>query len=89
MLKPEYTNRFKKDLKVIQKRNYDIELLKNIINELCLENPLPQKNKDHNLSGTWSGCRECHIQPDWLLIYGAGNGIIVFERTGTYSDLFD
>lgn len=43
MMKPEYTNRFKKDLKVIQKRNYDIELLKNIINELCLESPLPQK----------------------------------------------
>lgn len=89
MLKPEYTNKFKKDLKVIQKRNYDIELLKNIINELCLENPLPQKNKDHNLSGTWNGCRECHIQPDWLLIYEVGNGIIVFERTGTHSDLFD
>lgn len=89
MLKPEYTNKFKKDLKVIQKRNYDIELLKNIINELCLENLLPQKNKDHNLSGTWNGCRECHIQPDWLLIYEVGNGIIVFERTGTHSDLFD
>ena len=88
MLKPEYTNRFKKDLKVIEKRNLDIELLKDIIRKLCLEERLPAKNKDHNLSGDWSGCRECHISPDWLLIYQIGNGIIVFERTGTHSDLF-
>ena len=88
MLKPEYTNRFKKDLKVIEKRNLDIELLKDIIRKLCLEEQLPAKNKDHNLSGDWSGCRECHISPDWLLIYQIGNGIIVFERTVTHSDLF-
>ncbi|MBQ7573167.1 MAG: type II toxin-antitoxin system YafQ family toxin [Clostridia bacterium] len=88
MLKPEYTTRFKKDLKVIEKRNLDIELLKDIIRKLCLEEPLPQKNKNHYLSGNWSGCRECHIAPDWLLIYQVGNGIIVFERTGTHSDLF-
>ncbi len=88
MLKPEYTTRFKKDLKTVEKRNLDIELLKNIIKKLCLEESLPAKNKDHNLSGDWSGCRECHITPDWLLIYQIGNGIIVFERTGTHSDLF-
>lgn len=88
MLKPEYTNKFKKDLKTAEKRNLDIELLKDIIKRLCLEEPLPAKNKDHNLSGDWSGCRECHITPDWLLIYQVGNGIIVFERTGSHSDLF-
>ena len=88
MLKPEYTTKFKKDLKLVEKRNLDIELLKDIIKKLCLEEPLPAKNKDHNLSGDWSGCRECHILPDWLLIYQTGNGIIVFERTGTHSDLF-
>ena len=89
MLKPEYTTKFKKDLKTINKRNLNVELLKDIIKKLCLEETLPAKNKDHNLSGDWSGCRECHISPDWLLIYQVGNGIIVFERTGTHSDLFN
>lgn len=88
MLKPEYTTKFKKDLKIVEKRNLDIELLKEIIKKLCVEEPLPVKNKEHNLSGAWSGYRECHIAPDWLLIYQIGNGIIVFERTGTHSDLF-
>lgn len=88
MLKPEYTTKFKKDLKTVEKRNLDMELLKAVIKKLCLEEILPEKNKDHNLSGEWSGCRECHISPDWLLIYQIGNGIIVFERTGSHSDLF-
>ena len=88
MLKPEYTTKFKKDLKTVEKRNLDIRLLKDVIRKLCLEESLPSKNKDHNLTGDWSGCRECHISPDWLLIYQIGKGIIVFERTGTHSDLF-
>lgn len=88
MLKPEYTSKFKKDLKTVEKRNLDIELLKDVIRKLCLNEQLPQKNKDHSLSGDWTPCRECHIAPDWLLIYQIGNGIIVFERTGTHSDLF-
>ena len=88
MLKPEYTTKFKKDLKTVEKRNFDIDLLKDVIKKLCFEELLPTKNRDHNLSGDWSGCRECHISPDWLLIYQVGNGIIVFERTGTHSDLF-
>lgn len=88
MLKPEYTSKFKKDLKTIEKRKLDIELLKDIIRKLCNEELLPLKNKDHNLAGDWVGCRECHIAPDWLLIYQVGDGIIVFERTGSHSDLF-
>ncbi len=88
MLKPEYTSKFKKDLKTIEKRKLDIELLKDVIRKLCLEETLPAKNREHLLSGNWSNCRECHIAPDWLLIYQVGNGIIVFERTGTHSDLF-
>ena len=88
MLKPEYTTRFKKDLKTIQRRNLDINLLKEIIILLCDEETLPEKNRDHSLSGNWSGHRECHIQPDWLLIYRVGNEILVLERTGTHSDLF-
>lgn len=88
MLRPEYTTRFKKDLKIIEKRNLNMELLKDVIRKLCLEEPLPAKNREHNLAGDMSGCKECHISPDWLLIYKIGNGIIVFERTGTHSDLF-
>ena len=88
MLKPEYTTKFKKDLKMVEKRKHDIEELKDIIRKLCNEETLPPKNKDHNLSGQWAGCRECHIAPDWLLIYQVGNGMIVFERTGSHSDLF-
>ncbi len=88
MLKPEYTSKFKKDLKTIQKRSLDTELLKAIIRKLCAEEPLPDSNRDHALTGNWVGCRECHIKPDWLLIYQIGNGIIVFERTGGHSDLY-
>jgi mRNA interferase YafQ len=88
MLKPEYTTKFKKDLKSVEKRNWDMELLKEIIRTLCNEKLLPSKNRDHNLIGNWSNCRECHIQPDWLLIYQIGNDSIVFVRTGTHSDLF-
>ena len=85
-LKP--TTQFKKDLKTIEKRNLNMELLKDIIKKLCMEEPLPAKNREHNSIGDMSGCKECHIAPDWLLIYQIGNGIIVFERTGTHSDLF-
>jgi mRNA interferase YafQ len=87
MLKPEYTTRFKKDLKHIQTRNWDVELLKEVIKLLCAETPLPERNRDHSLGGNWAGHRECHIQPDWLLIYKAGNGVLVLERTGSHSDL--
>ena len=88
MLIPEYTSRFKKDLRLAQKRRQNIEALKLVINLLCAETPLPHEYKDHPLTGNWKGHRECHIEPDWLLIYKTGNGIIVFNRTGSHSDLF-
>ena len=88
MLKPDYTNKFKKDYKQAIKRNLDISLIDALISDLINENPLAEKYKDHPLHGTYDGCRECHIKPDWLLIYQVGNGVIVFERTGTHSDLF-
>jgi len=88
MLKPDYTNRFKKDYKQAIKRNYDISLIDAVIRGLINEAPLVEKHKDHPLSGNYAGSRECHIKPDWLLIYQIGNGVIVFERTGTHSDLF-
>ncbi len=84
------TSRFQKDLKRIQKRGYDISLLTDIIKKLANGEPLPEKNKDHPLSGDYIGCRECHITPDWLLIYEIDNGelILYLTRTGSHSDLF-
>ena len=88
MLKPEYTNKFKKDYGRAIKRNYDISLLDAVMIDLINEIPLDKRYKDHTLLGNYIGCRELHVKPDWLLIYQVGNGMIVFERTGTHSDLF-
>ena len=86
---PSYTKQFEKDLKLCKKRNKDIEKLKSIISQLIDQIELPRKNKDHKLIGSYSGRRECHIESDWLLIYKIQNDEIIFERTGTHSDLFD
>lgn len=88
MLTPDFTNKFKKDYKRMMKRNADIALIDDVITDLVNEIPLDEKHKDHILVGDYEGCRECHVKPDWLLIYQIGNGTIVFERTGTHSDLF-
>lgn len=84
------TTRFQKDLKKIQKRGYDISLLTDIIKKLANGEKLPDKNRDHALSGDYAECRECHITPDWLLVYEIDNGnlILYLTRTGTHSDLF-
>lgn len=84
------TGRFKKDLKALIKRGYNLQLLQDIVSLLAAGSPLPEKNKDHVLSGNWIGHRECHITPDWLLIYKIDNDILVLAltRTGTHSDLF-
>lgn len=84
------TTKFQKDLKRIQKRGYDISLLTAIIKKTANGETLPEKNKDHALSGDYSGTRECHITPDWLLIYEIVNDelILYLTRTGTHSDLF-
>ncbi|WP_294208084.1 type II toxin-antitoxin system YafQ family toxin [uncultured Solobacterium sp.] len=90
MYKIRPSAKFQKDLKRIQKRGYDITLLKDVLNLLVNGKILPIKYKDHNLSGNFKGCRECHITPDWLLIYEiAENELILYlTRTGTHSDLF-
>jgi mRNA interferase YafQ len=89
VLKPEYTNKFQRDLYLMQKRGYDIEKLKAVIVKLVNEDvPLPAQNRDHKLTGNYAGSRECHIESDWLLVYYYGNGVIVFARTGTHSDIF-
>ena len=85
-----WTTRFKKDYKLAIKRHLDIELLDDIIRALSRGETLSEKNKDHELSGDWTGHRECHIQPDWLLVYRIEDDVLVLTltRTGTHSDLF-
>jgi len=90
MLKIRYTNRFKKDYKLIVKRGYDTKLLEEVLGILFNEHSLPQKYLDHSLIGDYAGHRECHITPDWLLIYKIELDILTLSltRTGTHSDLF-
>jgi len=85
-----WTTQFKKDYKLAQKRGGDIALLDDIIRVLAAGEELEPKFRDHNLTGNWSGHRECHIKPDWLLIYRIeGNDLIlILARTGSHSDLF-
>ena len=84
------TTQFKRDLKTIQKRGYNLEQLTDIIQFLASGQKLPLKNRDHALSGNFFNCRECHIAPDWLLIYEISEEdlILYLTRTGTHSDLF-
>jgi mRNA interferase YafQ len=90
MLQPIYTKHFEKDIALCKKRNYDMEAFKSIAKLLLEEKPLPKKHEDHKLSGNFNKHRECHIKPDWLLIYcyNKDHTQIIFERTGSHSDLF-
>ena len=90
MLTIKYQTAFKKDYKRIVKRGYDMRLLEKVIELLANQKPLPEKNRDHQLSGDYAGCRECHITPDWLLIYEVADEelILYLTRTGSHSDLF-
>ena len=82
------TKQFKKDVKRMQKRGKDLAKIKAVIDLLLAEEPLPPKNRDHQLGGNWSGRRDCHIEPDWILIYKPTGDELLLERTGTHSDLF-
>jgi len=88
-MKVIWTNQFKKDYKLAMKRHLDIDLLDEVIRMLATGEPLPTKYKDHPLTGNWAGHRECHIQPDWLLIYFIHDNKLVLSltRTGSHSDL--
>ena len=84
------TSRFQKDLKRVAKRGYNTDLLTAVIKKLANGEPLAQKHRDHALTGDYAGCRECHITPDWLLIYEISDDtlLLYLTRTGTHSDLF-
>ncbi len=84
------SSRFKKDLKQCVRRNYDIARLDYVVEILISGNKLPEKHRDHNLTGNWNTHCECHIEPDWILMYRIDNDLLVLilTRTGTHSDLF-
>ena len=91
MLIPQETTRFRRDLKRTRRRGKDSEKIKDVIKLLVAEEPLPERLRDHPLVGDWRGYRECHIEPDWLLIYRTDTeaGTLTLVRTGTHADLFD
>ncbi len=87
-LKVEYTTQFKRDYKRALRRNLDVSMLNNVILKLAHRETLPSKNRDHALHNNWEGFRECHIQPDWLLVYQVIEKKLVLSlvRTGTHAD---
>ncbi len=90
MLEIVMSNRFRRDLKLAQKRGYDLDLLDSVVTKLACREPLPENFRDHNLTGQYAGFRECHLQPDWLLVYRVEEEelILFLSRTGTHADLF-
>lgn len=89
MLKIKYSGKIKKDMKTCQKRGYNFVLFENVVDKLLIPEQLDIKNKDHDLKGNYIGYRECHISPDWLLVYRQIDGYLELYRTGTHSDLFN
>ena len=88
MLKLNTSTQFKKDYKTCIKRHYKMDLLQAVVDVLRVPDALPQKNRDHSLTGNYTGCRECNIQPDWILIYRQTDTELYLVATGTHSDLF-
>jgi len=90
MFTPAYTRQFERDLKRLRPSGHDLALLKEILTKLVAGERLASQLKGHNLIGNWQGRRECHIRPDWLLIYKIDweQNLIIFERTGSHADLF-
>lgn len=82
------TKRFEKDLKLAKKRGKDLSKLWDIVERLLANLPLAQRHRPHSLTGKWSPAWECHIEPDWLLIWDHEDGFLVLTRTGSHSDLF-
>lgn len=85
-----FTNRFKKDIKLAKKQGKDLDKLFKIIEKLAQGKTLEAKYRDHSLTGDYKGTRECHIEPDWLLIYEIFEEVLVLslQRIGSHSDLF-
>ena len=89
MLAFRTTGRFEKEFKLVVKRGKDVSKLQAVMRALVQEVPLDPRLRDHALKGEFAGRRECHVDPDWLLVYKREPGIVIFERTGTHADLFE
>ncbi|AHG66184.1 type II toxin-antitoxin system YafQ family toxin [Advenella mimigardefordensis] len=89
MLTPVRSGQFKRDVKRAEKRGKDLDKLRTLLLLLIEGKPLPEKYRDHPLKGQWSGYRDAHIEPDWLLIYRVAGEELQLNRTGTHSDLFE
>lgn len=89
MLKVKDSGQFKKDYKRCVKRGLNMNLLKSVVATLAIPATLPIKNQDHDLKGNYKGFKECHIAPNWLLIYRYNGEYLELSRTGTHLDLFD
>ena len=85
---PRRVAQFKRDYKLMKRRGKDMEKLRSVMRKLANEEPLEAKHRNHPLVGNYVGRRECHVEPDWLLIYKLEPDVIIFERTGTHADLF-
>ena len=88
MLNPVYLNSFKKDVKLVKKRGLDTAPLSAVMLLIMQEQPLEEKHKNHKLVGNWKGRWDCHVAPDWLLLYRIEGDDVIFERTGRHTDLF-
>ncbi len=88
MLEVRATTCFKKEVKKAARQQKDMQKLGKVIDSLQAEKPLPERNLDHALTGNYVGHRECHLSPDWLLIYKIENGALILVRTGSHSELF-
>ena len=88
MLSVRTTTQFRKDVKKAKKQRRDLSILRRVMNEIAQKIPLEKKYRDHVLRGNYKGRRECHIAPDWLLIYRITEQEAIFERTGSHSELF-
>jgi mRNA interferase YafQ len=85
---PVYTNRFERELRLMLRRGKDAEKFKIVARLLVANEPLPPRYRDHPLKGEFTGWRDCHLEPDWILIYRSDATQVIFARTGTHSDLF-
>lgn len=89
MLTSVWTGKFKRDVKRAEKRGKDMDKFKAVLSLLIEEKPLPTSYRNHPLRGDWTGFRDLHIEPDWLLLYRIEGNELRLARTGTHSDLFD
>ena len=89
MLRPTYTRQFEKDVRRMIRRGKKAAKIKKVMTGLVKEEQLDRRYRDHSLVGRFKGRRECHVEADWLLIYKTTHNEIIFERTGTHSDLFE